>query len=155
MQVNQLEREDRENPRQCVLDSLEHGPILSLSNPPQYSITSQGSSVWKQELLSSFLNLRLKSHWNLDIDPREAHWESQWLNLIDRSSQLHGVGIWILNIGMPHIYNRLYITPRVAAQARSLELLIVVSSRGPGFSFGSNKVISELFFFFCAKPSAA
>ena len=30
-----------------------------------------------------------------------------------------------------------------------------MSWRGPGFSFGSNEVISEHFFLFCAKPSAA
>ena len=74
-------REDQQTPRHCL-------GLVSPSNlPPNIQSTSK-----------HFYNLHINSHWdrdskkispwNLDTDPLEDYWESQWANQIDNSSQL-------------------------------------------------------------------
>ena len=74
-------REDPQTPRHCL-------GLVSPSNlPPNIQSTSK-----------HFYNLHINSHWdrdskkispwNLDTDPLEDYWESQWANQIDNSSQL-------------------------------------------------------------------
>ena len=73
---------------------------LSWTCPPNIQSTPMPLRLSGMETRTSkhFYNLHINSHWdrnsikispwNLDTDPLEDYWESQWVNQIDNSSQL-------------------------------------------------------------------